>query len=217
MKRSEFLQRVSFAWPSAHASESQHCPARFSPCPRHGYAASPSAERQVRVFRPIVQPAARFLTIQIAQCPHRSRVGSQPVGDDGLGATMPLQRLLQKPQSHRFVPFFGDVGLQYFAFMVDSAPQVPRRRMIRSNSRSSTLRSDSGNRTYSITTSRITSGEEWNYRNGLTGFQGRDMPVPYPPRYRHIATGCSCIDRAGRCTLAHCGTECLLPRGSWLW
>jgi hypothetical protein len=30
----------------------------------------------------------------------------------------------------------------------------------RSNSKSSTLRSDSGNRTYSSTTSRITSGEE---------------------------------------------------------
>jgi hypothetical protein len=38
--------------------------------------------------------------------------------------------------------------------------------MPRSNSRSSTLRSDSGYRTYIMTTSRITSGEESNQRNG---------------------------------------------------
>ena len=40
--------------------------------------------------------------------------------------------------------------------------------MPRSNSRSSTFRSDSGYRTYIITTSRITSGEESNQRNGLS-------------------------------------------------
>ena len=40
----------------------------------------------------------------------------------------------------------------------------------RSKSRSSTFRSDSGNRTYIITTSRITSGDEWKYRNGLSDF-----------------------------------------------
>ena len=37
----------------------------------------------------------------------------------------------------------------------------------RSNSRSSTLRGDSGYRTYIMTTSRITSGELSKYRNGL--------------------------------------------------
>jgi len=42
--------------------------------------------------------------------------------------------------------------------------------MPRSNSKSSTFRSDSGNRTYIITTRRITSGDEWKYRNGLGGF-----------------------------------------------
>jgi hypothetical protein len=39
--------------------------------------------------------------------------------------------------------------------------------MPRSNSRSSTFLSDSGYRTYIITTSLITSGEESNQRNGL--------------------------------------------------
>ena len=39
----------------------------------------------------------------------------------------------------------------------------------RSNSRSSTFRSDSGNRMYSITTSRMTSGDEFKQPNGLGG------------------------------------------------
>jgi hypothetical protein len=39
----------------------------------------------------------------------------------------------------------------------------------RSNSRSSTFRSDSGKRTYIITTRRITSGDELKRRNGLGG------------------------------------------------
>jgi len=39
----------------------------------------------------------------------------------------------------------------------------------RSNNRSSTFRSDSGNRTYISTTRRITSGDELKYRNELGG------------------------------------------------
>ena len=41
--------------------------------------------------------------------------------------------------------------------------------MPRSNSRSSTFRRESGNRTYIMTTSRMTSGDELNRRNGLGG------------------------------------------------
>jgi hypothetical protein len=44
-----------------------------------------------------------------------------------------------------------------------------QRSMPRSNSRSSTFRSESGNRTYIMTTSRITSGDELKRRNGLGG------------------------------------------------
>ena len=69
--------------------------------------------------------------------------------------------------------------------------------MPRSNSRFSTLRSDNGKRTYSITTSRITSGKERNYRNGRAGFRWRDVPLPYP-QCRHIAIRCSCYDSAHR-------------------
>jgi hypothetical protein len=51
----------------------------------------------------------------------------------------------------------------------------------RSKSRSSTLRRLSGNRTYIITTRRITLGDELNLRNGLSGFARdlRGMPTSY--------------------------------------
>jgi len=38
----------------------------------------------------------------------------------------------------------------------------------------------SGNRPYIMTTSRITSGEEWKYRNGEAGFRGRGIALTYP-------------------------------------
>jgi hypothetical protein len=46
--------------------------------------------------------------------------------------------------------------------------------MPRSNRKFSTLRSESGNRTYIITTRRINSGDESKQRNGLAGF-ARDL------------------------------------------
>lgn len=57
----------------------------------------------------------------------------------------------------------------------------------RSNSRSSTFRSDSGNRTYIITTSRITSGDELYRRNGDGGLarERRGMHVRYQPPAPH--------------------------------
>ena len=58
--------------------------------------------------------------------------------------------------------------------------------MPRSNSRSSTFRNDSGNRTYIITTKRITSGDELNRRNGRGGL-ARDSWLTraryHPPRW----------------------------------
>ena len=51
--------------------------------------------------------------------------------------------------------------------------------MPRSNSRSSTLRNESGKRTYIMNTRRITSGEELKQRNGLGGL-ARDVRVIAP-------------------------------------
>src|SRR3546814_3552280 len=79
--------------------ESQHC--AFS-----------SSERKVRVFGPIVQPAAHLAAIEISQLTHRCRIGSQPVGDDCLSPAVPLQRFLQERQSCRFVALSSDVTLE---------------------------------------------------------------------------------------------------------
>lgn len=42
----------------------------------------------------------------------------------------------------------------------------------------STFRNDSGKRTWSITTRRMMSGEEWKYRNGSAGLRGLGMTDP---------------------------------------
>ena len=39
---------------------------------------------------------------------------------------MTLQRFLQEAQSSRFVPRFGDEGLEDFTLVIDRAPQVVR-------------------------------------------------------------------------------------------
>ncbi len=54
--------------------------------------------------------------------------------------------------------------------------------ILRSASRSFTFRSESGDRTYIITTKRMISGDELKYRNGLSGLRGLGMPLPYPIR-----------------------------------
>jgi hypothetical protein len=62
--------------------------------------------------------------------------------------------------------------------------------MPRSNSRSSTFLSDSGNFTYITTTSLMTSGEELKQRNGLDGWI---IPLPYA---QPISTRLNCSDNS---------------------
>jgi len=47
------------------------------------------------------------------------------------------------------------------------------------------------------TTSRITSGEEWKYLNGLAGFRGRGLPLPYPSS-ADLTSQCRPFDSARR-------------------
>lgn len=63
----------------------------------------------------------------------------------------------------------------------------------RSASRSYAFRKLSGNRTYIITTSRMISGEELKYRNGLAGLLGLGIIPPCP---QFITSWCICSDRA---------------------
>ena len=70
MNGGEFLQ-------TSHAAEPLHGP--FS-----------SSKWQVRILRPIVQPAARFLLVCIADVLHRRAVGSEFVGHQHMRATVAL-------------------------------------------------------------------------------------------------------------------------------
>ena len=87
------------------------------------YDARSSADRQVRIFDAIVEPATHFAAVQIAGFAHRCRVGSQPIGDDLFNRAMALQRFLHEPQSRRFVPFPGDVAFQHLAFVINGPPR----------------------------------------------------------------------------------------------
>ena len=83
------------------------------------------------IFRPIIQIPADSTTALVAQFTHRRRIGQSGVDDDGFGLSTSLQRLLQEAQTGSFVPFFGEVTLEYLTLMVACAPQMRRRRMIR--------------------------------------------------------------------------------------
>ena len=78
----------------------------------------------MRVLGSVVQPAAHLAAVQIAQLPHRCRVGSQSVRNDCLRTSMAPQGLLQKGQSRCFVALFGNVAFQDLAFVIDRSPQI---------------------------------------------------------------------------------------------
>ena len=65
-----------------------------------------------------------FAAVEITEFPHRCRVGSQPIGNDGLSPAMPLQCLLQKSQSRRFIPFFSHARLQDLALVINGSLQI---------------------------------------------------------------------------------------------
>jgi hypothetical protein len=46
--------------------------------------------------------------------------------------------------------------------------------------RQTSVRAVSGRRAIPMTKSRITSGQVWQYQNGLAGLRGLGMPPPYP-------------------------------------
>jgi aryl-alcohol dehydrogenase-like predicted oxidoreductase len=83
----------------------------------------------------------------------------------------------------------------------------------RSKSRSSTFRRLSGTRTYISTTSRITSGDESKYRNGVAGLRGRGIHLPYP---LELTSRCTWFDRALKTYASEHGRSLLELAISWL-
>ena len=83
-------------------------------------------DRQVRILRPIVQPAAGFLPELDTELPHGGTRGPQVVSDEGFGLAMPLQRPPQASRCCLLVPRPGEAAFQHFAFMIDRSPEVVR-------------------------------------------------------------------------------------------
>ena len=78
----------------------------------------------MRILGPVVGMAANLPPLLVTQFAHRSWIGLQAVGNDGFRSTMPLQRLLEEPQSGRFIAFPGDIAFEHLALVIDRAPQV---------------------------------------------------------------------------------------------
>ena len=76
------------------------------------------------VLGPIVEIAANFAAVVIAQFSHRCRIGAQPVGDDRFNFAMAFQRLLEKVQRCRFVGGLGNLLSRDLAPATKSAPKV---------------------------------------------------------------------------------------------
>lgn len=74
------------------------------------------------VLGPIVKPSSHLTPVFDTKNLHRSGIGFQPIRDNCGRTTMPLQRLLEEPQSRRFIPLLRDVALEYFTFMIDGTP-----------------------------------------------------------------------------------------------
>ena len=104
MDRGELLQGF-------HSSESEHRP--FS-----------SSERKVAVFNPVVGVSADLLLLLITKLAHRRAVGSKAVGNDRLGRSVTLQRLLHEGERGFPVPGFSHVAFEDLALVIDRAPKV---------------------------------------------------------------------------------------------
>lgn len=66
------------------------------------------------VLETVVLPTSDLLLLLIPQLDHGCAVGAKSVGDDGLGRTMPLQRLLHEDNRRLLIAGFGDVALEDF-------------------------------------------------------------------------------------------------------
>src|SRR5208337_3153255 len=114
VNRTEFLQRL-------HTSKALH-------------GALSSSKRLMRILRAIVEPAADFLAIGVADLSHRGRVSAKPVGHDRPRSAVFLHDALEKlhrrrlvslrSDERRLVSLRSDDRFQVLAFVVDSAPEI---------------------------------------------------------------------------------------------
>lgn len=148
----------------------------------------------MRILSAIVQIPDGFLVSVVPDYLHSDVTGWALVSHHDFRIPAPLLCFPEEFQIRRLVTLLRDIGFNYFAFMIDSAPKVMRlpsalrlrilfakyelnlsahRRTLswqasipRSCRRSSTLRKESGNRTYISTPHWIISVDVLKWRNG---------------------------------------------------
>ena len=80
----------------------------------------------MRVFSPIVQPAATFLVAGVTDDIHRCPIRPEAVSDNHFRLTIALHRALQKTQRRLAIPTFRGENLKHLALVIHGAPEVMR-------------------------------------------------------------------------------------------
>lgn len=78
----------------------------------------------MRILNPVVGPAAHLTAFEVPQFAHCCRVRAHAIGDDCLGPSVPLQRLLQKRQGRSLSALLRDVAFEDLTFVIDRSPQI---------------------------------------------------------------------------------------------
>jgi hypothetical protein len=100
----EFLQ-------TSHVPEAQHRPL-------------PSSKWQVRILRPVVPPATRFLPVGRADRLQRGSIRAMQVGHEDMRPIVPLDGFLQEFQNRLPVSGLGDKAFEHRALVICGPPEV---------------------------------------------------------------------------------------------
>jgi len=80
----------------------------------------------VRIFGAIVEVAPRFLASLVSYRLRCGPVGWAPAGPNDFRVSVAFRCFSEEFQCCILVALLGDISLQYFAFVINSAPQVMR-------------------------------------------------------------------------------------------
>lgn len=94
----------------------------LSPEPQHALL-TPS-EKQVRILRKIVLPAAAFLSVADAEFIARSAIGADAIRHQFLGTTVVFRRFLEEFQLALLVARLRHEALEQLSLVVDCSPKA---------------------------------------------------------------------------------------------
>jgi hypothetical protein len=96
---------------------------RFHP-PETDHRPLASSEGQGAHDHPVVGRAADRLPCAIAELVHRSVIGTQPIGGDGINRAVTLERFFNDGEGRLLVSGLGNETPENLAFLIDGSPQV---------------------------------------------------------------------------------------------